>query len=191
MTEQDLITSLISALSITKTTSPFSSLRIWYENGNMKFFLTNAEPRNTRKPSPPNQPDNASSPDEPKNNHELGQASTRQSKGRPRKRRYQSSAVESLEVQRSTRLQTEYPSISIIDAPQSTESREESVITIPCQNQYNILANLSDDNVCENSDNDEDDGQVGDLNRFCHGCEIVRVPNPWNHWCSECWQKCG
>ena len=160
----------------------------------MKYFLTNTEPRNNRLKSASKQPKDVPPGiiNQNYNDQDSSAHVRRPPRVRPRKRKCHSSESACPEIQRDTLQQTKDPSVSNIDLNLSRTDREDSVITIPCHNEFQLLADLSDvdDDDTYDTNNDEDELDEANPNRFCHGCKIVRVPNPWNHWCENCWNNC-
>ena len=115
----------------------FVSLRIWYEEGQLKFFFTNLPPRNTRKPEQhPMRADQRVEKDK-------AVPSPVKTRGRVRKRQCASTPdnqfVPPDQLRRGSSASTGSLQVSGLDLPRESVSS----VSIPCSNQFEVLATLS------------------------------------------------
>ena len=209
--EQDLISSLTAAFVAAKSSSPYVSLRIWSECGELKYFLCNTPPKKAEQIFPsPSTPGNIPSRTRKKRRHPIANTSAQIMNNQPHSDGSSTSEDTSSNYRHKEKIAADSP-------------RDEDVIemNIPCHNRFDILTKtdylhdgeLKDiDQGCDKEadadiDNDEEDGvdieedEAGvqnrddepckeTLNRKCivGGC-TERVPQPWNLQCRDCWSK--
>ena len=168
---QEIINSLTSTLLNIKEHQPFASLRIWFENGEIKFFLTNLPPRKGRQSSTPTPSERTvgapeSTPvDTPVENFPTDQAAPSiaprpRTRGRPpRKRPCTTSTPSSSPEQLRTR--TDQTNADCANVSIMSHNRNLSYVDIPCSNSFQVLADL------DLSTDDKDE------NGFCKDCDDI------------------
>ena len=189
MTQSDILSCLITSLQKVQEDLSFVSLRIWFEEGEMKFFFTNLPPRNKRQPVisttrtptlPPGlnseRPIENTTPiltDQPAATQTDFQTKTR---GRPpRKRRCPTSSSTSPEhLRNATETVTTPANVSIISESRSPASS----YSIPCTNSFQVLADLEE--TLDNYGGDgyeqficQDCGENVIRTNRCKSCEIT------------------
>ena len=196
-----MFSTLIKNFKCAKQHSTYVSLRIWYQNGELRFFLTNSPPKNNLEATKSNVP--ASTP------------SSQHSTMPARKRKCPPSVSPPPEIARndmfddsngngdiSTLAVERDPEPSELSSDLSINPHEEEItVNVDCRNSFQALADLDgdeqEDDSCSVHDADNDDCNPFEevippkekINRLCLNCYEVRVPKPWNLQCRECWLK--
>ena len=214
--DAELVSTLTQAFLSSKESGPFTSLRLWYEQGVLKYFFTNQPPRINQ-----NRPQQSVEPQDP---HIVREDQIMRPTRRTRKRKCSSSEVQTStpENLRSCESgQTDDHDVSELD-----DERETSVANISCQNRFSVLVADEDDDVhpeepvpssnisCARVDEDleyertnsysedlnngnvcvaqEEDKSTSDdrsSNRMCIDCKIVRVELYYHSRCPDCHSK--
>ena len=200
--EANLVSKLTEVFLSAKETDSYISLRLWFEEGDLKYFFTNQPPRNIHNKQQHDKESSAppaaaaSLPTEDK-----------AIRTRTRKRRCPSSALQAStpENLRNSDDEPEHCEVSNLDV-----DRDNSLLNISCQNRFSVL-NADEDletqpqepnhsvNVAfqlteeldterSNTNRSENDSTV--LNRLCNYCKIVRVKEQY-HVKSDCFFRHG
>ena len=128
----------------------YVSLRMWKEEGEVRFFISNLPPRNS-KGTRTNRPMTSSTPRHVTESTEgnLDQqpaAPIQQMRGRPRKKR-KTSPPRTPEIQRDRDLCNSAAEISSVEPEQNR-----SIVTIPCFNPFQALADHDNENLDQDYD---------------------------------------
>ena len=207
MATSDIINSLQDTLMTAQLHLPYVSLRVWFEGGELKFFLTNLPPRNSKRnvistdnpkqsqdlrvpyearastpaaavePSPPTLP-----PQPPTNSLTAGRTRPR------RKRRCPPSPCPSpTEDLRAFHGGASFNSTSA-EVSNLDVTRNLSVVNIPCRNSFQILADLQDSDDHPQSDRECFTPPIGCFN-LCFDCGFDRVENQNDYRCEQCGKR--
>ena len=185
-TEQEFISTLTQLFLAGKQSAPFISLRLWYEDGCIKYFFTNNPPKNyelfRRNSLGPPLP--ASIPDEPpapllERNEPVQTNQNKSKRGRParKRRRPSDQSLPSPEIPRSNGQAfhsvpeevSDYDAerdISIASVPEQASDYEAdkdiSVASVPCSNSFQILADLEENEGLESCDEKNQEVEKGE-----------------------------
>lgn len=164
----EILNQLTATFTAASDQFAFTSLRVWKENNEIRFFLSNLPPRHTRKNSSTHPSPGSSPKQDP---HEQGEESdpqpatptlhNMQTRGRPARKRRKPSTDRTPEIARSK--ETSQPNI---DTSSLELERTLSIASIPCSNSFQALATLDIDDMSQDSteDNLKDSNQDTSMN---------------------------
>ena len=210
--DAELVSTLTQAFLSSKESGPFTSLRLWYEQGVLKYFFTNQPPRINQ-----NRPQQTVEPQEPPLvcEDQITRPTRRTRKRKCSSSDVQTSTPENLRTCESG--QTEDPDVSELDV-----ERETSIANISCQNRFSVLAADDEDfdvhpvepihssniscvrvdkdlesehanshnedinNTCVPEEEDKSTTDDKSSNRMCKDCKTVRVELYYHSRCPDC-----
>ena len=177
MSQSELITSLTTALLAAKGQFPYASLRIWFEKGEPRFFLTNLPPRDKQKSTPrsatPVDAPKQSTPIQPPSAEVQPEASSR-ARGRPPRKRRNQNTTPSLSPEK-LRSYSPYTQNNL-NLSNLDHSRHDSFVNVPCHNSFQALADLGERNPADRR-----------LNTCPNECSEPFARSPY---CDECEHEC-
>ena len=145
MSEEETLRQLSIAFAGLKQLQPSVSFRVWHEEGEIKFFLSNLPPRNRRsRPTTPRRSEEELQPPPPPSPPPANQ------RGRGRKRQCVSTSTPDRQTEQ---IKDNRPSDSLQisniqedrDHSKTFQNQEYSIPSIPCSNSFQVLSNMEED----------------------------------------------
>ena len=166
MEDSETIQTLTNTLLALKR-NPFVSLRMWFEEGQLRYFLSNLPPKNARNSSDKTRPAKEKESDPPN-------TSPVKTRGKGRKRQCLSSTPgnRSSEPEQLRRGRESVDlQVSVLELDREIDEPDDGRhnATIPCSNTFDILANLND----STDESDADPAAVdvaADSTKLCPRC---------------------